>query len=230
MKLVLYTHTDCKDIWPIFFGQTKKYVKDIEKIIIVDKIDKDIPDDYKIYQYDENYTYTERLVGCLAQLDNDIIIFQHEDMILYDFPMMGELNKCEQLIKDKKVDFIKLIRAIDDTTNSISDNVYLNPQNSNYGFCVQPSICESKTMVKMLIKCGRIGIWELEETSKNSNFKMAFTFYGEEKRGIHHYNSNIYPYIATAINKGKWNYSEYKKELDLLFDEYNIDKNVRGVV
>jgi len=51
----------------------------------------------------------------------------------------------------------------------------------------------------------------------------------EAKRGLYDYDSNIFPYIATAIVKGKWNYSEYKNELDILFDMYKINKMERGV-
>jgi hypothetical protein len=52
----------------------------------------------------------------------------------------------------------------------------------------------------------------------------------ERLRGKYHYDSEVFPYIATAINKGKWNFSEYQEELSLLFKEYNIDKNLRGII
>ena len=51
----------------------------------------------------------------------------------------------------------------------------------------------------------------------------------DKKRGLFHYDSSIFPYIATAIVKGKWNYSEYKNELDILFDNYKINKHERGI-
>jgi hypothetical protein len=52
----------------------------------------------------------------------------------------------------------------------------------------------------------------------------------EKKRGMYHYDSSVFPYIATAINKGKWNYSEYQTELDSLFAEYQINPFERGIV
>ena len=52
----------------------------------------------------------------------------------------------------------------------------------------------------------------------------------KKKRGLYHYDSTIFPYIATAINKGKWNMSEYSKELDFLFKEYNVNPFERGIV
>jgi hypothetical protein len=51
-----------------------------------------------------------------------------------------------------------------------------------------------------------------------------------KKRGSLHFDSIVYPYIATAIIKGKWNLSEYPNELGDLLNEYKIDKSIRGVV
>ena len=51
----------------------------------------------------------------------------------------------------------------------------------------------------------------------------------KKKRGLYHYDSLVFPYIATAINKGKWNYNEYQKELDELFTEYEINPFERGI-
>ena len=33
--IVLYTHTDYKDVWPIFFGQAKLYLSEYKKIYIL---------------------------------------------------------------------------------------------------------------------------------------------------------------------------------------------------
>ena len=51
-----------------------------------------------------------------------------------------------------------------------------------------------------------------------------------KKRGLFHYDSLVWPYIATAINKGKWNTSEYSQELDALSKEYNVNLSERGTV
>ena len=45
-----------------------------------------------------------------------------------------------------------------------------------------------------------------------------------------HFNSHSYPYIATAVVKGKWNHSEYSKELDIVFHKYDINPFERGIV
>ena len=62
------------------------------------------------------------------------------------------------------------------------------------------------------------------------DFNFRNIFGNEKQRGIYHYDSLVFPYIATAINKGKWNMSEYSNELDKLFGEYNINPFERGIV
>jgi hypothetical protein len=68
-------------------------------------------------------------------------------------------------------------------------------------------------------------IWELEENVQDkfrSEF-IGYTYYtGEESlRGMAHFDSHIFPYIATAIIGGKWNTQEYSSELEELWEEYN---------
>ena len=45
-----------------------------------------------------------------------------------------------------------------------------------------------------------------------------------------HYDSKIFPYIATALIKGKWNTSQYGSELNEIAKEYNLDFKVRGEI
>ncbi len=42
-----------------------------------------------------------------------------------------------------------------------------------------------------------------------------------------HYDSNIFPYIATTLVKGKWNTKEYPELYEIL-NSYNIDVSIRG--
>jgi hypothetical protein len=49
----------------------------------------------------------------------------------------------------------------------------------------------------------------------------------DKKRGMHHYDSSTYPYIATAIVKGKWYTSDYP-EIKELLKTYKIEISERG--
>ena len=67
-----------------------------------------------------------------------------------------------------------------------------------------------------------------ENACKKLGIYGVYYYAGEKPRGGH-FDSSIYPYIATAIVKGKWNYSEYEKELQPILTEYNIDPLARGL-
>jgi hypothetical protein len=233
MKLLLYTHTDCKDIWRIFFNQIDKYLPHVEKIILVNKDNNDIPAEYQKIFYDDNLNYTKRIAQCLDKLQNEIVLFIHEDMILFENVDFNKINDFIELIKNNKADFIKLIKVdIGNDKTEYYPNLIKTPQ--ELMFSVQPTICESNKL-KNIFSLFDCNIWDFEKKVyaaclhfKYFNCFMASTN-KDKKRGLFHYDSNIFPYIATAIVKGKWNYNEYKNELDILFDKYKINKDERGI-
>ena len=61
------------------------------------------------------------------------------------------------------------------------------------------------------------------------NISGLYYYDNEKKRGENHYDSSIYPYIATALVRGKWNITEYEEDLSGLIKNYNININERGV-
>ena len=80
----------------------------------------------------------------------------------------------------------------------------------------------------------KANIWELEVKSqkavKKLKLKAGFSYRKGAKRGVHHYDNDVYPYIATAIVKGKWNLREYQDELGTLLRQFDINPNARGFI
>jgi hypothetical protein len=225
IKIIVYTHTDYKHVWPLWFGQTEKYLSDFEKIIFVNKKDESIPSNYKIITYDENDLYSRRVSSCLDQLDqNDTIIFHHEDMFLYDKPNFNILNEFKNIIKENPDTLIKLIRAGGNNIKCfLHEKLYSNPTGLNYS--IQPTICKVHLLKNIYSTTPGSTIWEFEQNAGNQ-LNTLYSFYcydGEPLRGLAHYDSSIYPYIATAIVKGQWNLQEYNNELTKLFNEYKIN-------
>ena len=56
---------------------------------------------------------------------------------------------------------------------------------------------------------------------RNLILRLEYSRANVNKR-MYHCDSEYYPYIATALFKGKWTISEYEK-MSILFDKYNID-------
>jgi len=81
----------------------------------------------------------------------------------------------------------------------------------------------------------KMNIWEFEthgqEYCRANRYNCLYTNHvDDKKRGMLHWDSVTYPYIATAIYKGKWVTSQYPDELKVLFSEYGIDPAVRGEI
>lgn len=227
LNILLYTHTDYKDVWPPFFGQLKKFLPEAKLYVLVNKNDSDIPHDSTIIIYDDSKIYTERLKEGLNKLTCNEFLFIHEDMYLYDTPNMSIIEKYIGYIQTKKVDSIKLIYvAGDDNKSSLDETLILNQYSK---FSIQPTLITKETLMTKLNTLGPLNIYDLERSIQNSGNDFMCKIGGEIKRGSGHYDSLVFPYIATAIVRGKWNYLEYRNELDNILTEYNIDKNNRGL-
>lgn len=227
LPIVVYTHTDMRDVWPMFFGQFKKYMNGFKIYVAVNKEDDSIPSDYTQIYYDDSKQYTERWKEILPQIKEDIILFLHEDMILFDAPKTEYLERYYKLVKDGEVNSIKLILAGDSFAECTLDETLF--YNDYSKFSIQPTIVTKEVFLTTLNSVGKLNIWEYEQAIQSTGRDFMAAIGGEKKRGLYHFDSLVFPYIATAINKGKWNYNEYQKELDTLFTEYQINPFERGI-
>jgi len=226
LPIVVYTHTDMKDIWPMFFGQLKKYIGDAKIYVAVNEDDSYLSDYISII-YDDSKKYTERWKQILPQISEEIILFLHEDMILFDSIKSDYIEKYYNYIKNNDANSIKLILAGDIFTQSSFEKTLV--QNEYSKFSIQPTIVTKEVFLTTLDNVGQLNIWEFEQAILSTGRDYMVRIGGERKRGLYHYDSLVFPYIATAINKGKWNYNEYQKELDELFTEYELNPFERGI-
>ena len=231
--IVLYTHTDVKDVWPPFYGQTDKYLSNLKKYIFVDKDDEDIPDDYQKVFYDDTTIYRKRFLSCLKQIDDEFVMIHHEDMFLYDKPDINRLISYQQRLTNQ-YSFVKLIRGGKNV--GISDEIYPElkkiDKSFEYIFAIQPTIWKRDKLIELLEHSGGNSIWEFEvEAQRCCRERNILGYYvddGGKQRGQFHWDSKVYPYIATAVVKGKWNTKEYPSEIPEIAKEYNVDYKARG--
>ena len=227
IPIVVYTHTDMADVWVPFFGQLKKYMSEYKTYVCVNKKDDRIPPEYIQIYYDDSKVYTNRLVECTSQINEQVILFTHEDMILFDTPNYEYLDKYTKYVLDKSVDTVKLLYAGDGGIKSqVDDTLVLNDYSK---FSIQPTIMRKDILEQIAKGVGSLNIWDFENAIVGSGMDFSARLGNEKKRGIYHYDSFVYPYIATAINKGKWNLTEYQKELNSIFEEYDINPFDRGI-
>ena len=77
------------------------------------------------------------------------------------------------------------------------------------------------------LKCaGLKNIWDLELSSGKIKHNIkGLMYYGDEPARGGHFDCNFWPYVATAIVKGNWNFREYNIELSEIS---KVNKSKRG--
>ena len=233
MVVVIYTHTDTKDVWVPFFDRMKQYMSQYKTYICVNKDDADIPNEYHKIYYDDSKAYTNRLVDSLSQIQEEVIMFTHEDMIVYNTPNYDYLDKYSSYVENRIADSIKLIPTSNKgkfTKSDIDDTLAVDATGDFHKFSIQPTIIRKSILEEMARGCGSITIWEFELAIVGAGLDFVAYRGDEKQRGIYHFDSFVYPYISTAIVKGKWNTLEYPKELNEVFEQYNINPFERGIV
>jgi hypothetical protein len=178
--------------------------------------------------YDDSNSYTHRWKEILEQVEEETFMFMHEDMILFDKVDFQLLEKYIGYVKQNLAESVKLILAGDRFDEWSVDNTLVTNQYAK--FSIQPTIIQKKVFQQLVENLPPMNIWEFEEAIVSSGRDFMVKVGNENKRGLYHYDSTIFPYIATAINKGKWNMSEYSKELDSMFREYSVNPFERGIV
>ena len=242
----MYSHSSYSDLWEAFFGRMKKHLKtEFESYyLFTDEVPEErkaiVPSNFKVVQYDNDDSYTNRLIDCFSSIKTDFCLFQHEDMILYDDVNEDVLEEYLNIVKTEKIDFVKLIKgglphdtAID-FSHPTCDSLKLSFDTFQYIIAIQAAIWKKNTFLEILHSHKNKNIWEFEaqaqEYCRQKNYKCYYSFVGtEKKRGKYHWDSLIYPYIATAVYKGKWTTDQYLAELEDLSQEYDIDLQKRGV-
>lgn len=232
-----YTHSDCADVWPVYFHQMQRFFAlGMEHMVAVNRFDDRLPSDARPIVYDDAHPYPRRLVSCLERLcEFDYVFFDHEDMFLYAEPDREELRSYYACLTSGDLDHIRMIKGGDckyEQVQGIPSLFRLDPR-SKWIFSIQPGFWKRTALIDVLKANPNVNIWDFEVKSqkavKKLKLKAGFSYRQGAKRGLHHFDNDVYPYIATAIVKGKWNLREYREELGSLLAEHGIDSTARGV-
>ena len=220
VALLTYSHSSYKDVLDIYFFQLTKYFPQIKGYLLIDKLDSVIPSNHEVVYYDDDFSYYKHCLNAMTAIEEDYLIYMQDDYFFFSEPNLNVLNKSLSRLKSDNLDFIRLIRSGDSkiVANEIFHKI---PNNSKYLFSTQATLWKKTALLKLLsttyYKHKSDDIWasepRLNQFAQELNLRGLFLYNNEPKIGKNHWNSNYFPYIATAIVKGKWNFQEYKNEL-----------------
>jgi hypothetical protein len=229
---IAYTNSNCSDLWDMFVKENKQNTN-IPLFMISDKhIDSMSNEKQLIYDNDEPYY---QVWSKAANMFGDkYFIYLQEDFILYNKVNEGKIKEyCDFLDKNPQYSFIRLIKSGNLLNKKLSSTLYeIECDNINI-FAMQATIWRTIDYIKLMnvVKSkGWLNEGDYRNTMINLNMMGAYHYDNEIKRGSAHYDSNVYPYIATALVKGRWNIREYNNELSKLLLKYGIYINRRGIL
>ncbi len=234
LAFILYSHSSLSWVWEAFDKEQQEHFPiDCEKYVFTDGVDWDhyFLENYHYVQYQNDWSYAKRMLKCLEDVEEEFVLFHHEDMIFYNEVDMNTFEYYMSVIQQNpQFAYLKLLRGGVSNTSpqQFCFGIYSVPDDEPYRFAVQPAIWRKSALESILSACIENSIYELEEFAskymKDNNIQCLFAYNENEdsKRGLYHWDNNQYPYIATALIKGKWNNSEYDIEIENLKRKYQL--------
>lgn len=230
MVQVVYTNSNCSDLWEMFIKQNQKH-SNLPLFFITDKLIPNFPEDSQ-YVYNEEDNYSDVWISVLKKINTEFFIYLQEDFILYDDVKIDKVNEYTEILKNSDYSFVRLIKS-GEVNQKVTGTLYEISSNNPFIFAMQTTIWKTNNYINILENVHEEKWLETDKYYKymfSNNIKGLCHYDNEPKRGANHYDSDIYPYIATALVKGKWVMSEYYNELTKLLKEYNINQDNRGII
>jgi hypothetical protein len=245
IPLVINSHSSTIDLWDMFFDNIEKYFPEINKIYMcTDTTNYKFSDKVVQLNYDKYDNYRDQFYYCIGQVEEEFCLYMNEDYILYDRVLADQLQQIVEIVKeDQDVSFVRMMRGpeeISDRTRYQNWNYLYELDNSDQNFySMTATIWKTRHKEKIYKLSGPMGIADkgilpmfesnAHKICKQLDMRGLVYYSGDKKRGMYHYDSTIFPHIASALVKGKWNLREYNRELFPLLSQYKIDVNKRGI-
>jgi len=229
--LVTYTHHRYKDVWPIYFGQLDELFPEIRSYVFSDEISSEYPKHW-FFLYSNEDDYWQQWCKNLERLSYKYFIYMQEDFFLYQRPDFCDLMRFYSYLEvHPEISFIRLSAHSELPKEQIERCLYSLPAGNPYVFAMQPALWRRERFLDLYREAKSDDFREKKsyvDASVKLGINGLYVYKGEPKRGMIHYDSWTFPYIATGLIRRKWNMLEYPRELKELTEKYSIDMSIRG--
>jgi hypothetical protein len=226
------------DVWEPYLDSLDKYIPAVPSVVMVNE-DYEDHGRHKFCLYDETKNYCDEYIRCLTEtVSTKYFLYMQEDFILYDHVDTKALQRYTEFLDAGSCSFVRLIRCGDVTQTCVADDLYwiTEPSSSHASvnsFSMQPTIWNTERFIELYRATKKQRFGESASFAENMNrlsISGVYAYNGEPMRkNSQHYDSSVFPYIATAVVGGRWNITEYSDELRLIFEKYEINPNARGI-
>ena len=230
ITVVTYSNSNCADVWPMYLGQLQKHAGSLQHHLFADG--GDVPAFGLMTLYNSDDPYYLQWTKCLKNVNTDYVIYMQEDFVLYDDVDYAALQRYVNFLESSDYSFVRLIRAnFDMSSRPIRDDLFEVNQSNEDIFHMQATLWKKSDIEKLYLEAKSVKWLEAphwRDAARKLDIRGAFAYNGERFRGKYHCDSAVFPYICTAVSRGKWNMNEYGAELTPLLEKYSIDPQVRG--
>lgn len=246
LALVINSHSSNEDCLKIFFSQLEKHlpINIFEKIyLFIDNINEvSVPSYVNCVLYDPDKCFTDQMIYCLSQVTEKYLLNFNEDYLFYEDSKPETLSELIKILEESNLSYVRFVYT-DIEKLPLFHNIeegsllYISSFASNC-YSQTLSLWKTEDLLAIHEKGPKASIGErgnleghfeilARETVGDLNIQGLVVRGDDPKRGLYHYDSSIFPHIATALVKGKWNLSEYP-ELSKILNENNINVDTRG--
>jgi len=250
LAIIVNTNYKYRDLWPMYFGELEINFPHKNIYTFVDNKDNHTgaPDDFyngipeyvKLIKYNYFDSFRDQYLGCLRQVPEKYVITMNDDYILYKPVDIDKIKEYINILETTDYSFVRFTSAADNHIEPFQKGLYKIPFYNPNLYSQTASLWKTRTLEKIHVNGPALHIGTRGEKDghfeehackvcMNMGIEGLSCWNGEPKRGMSHYDNDVFPYIASALVKGKWNLSEYSNELQPLIKKYNIDTSVRGI-
>lgn len=234
LAIATYSHSNAKDVWPMFMGQVHKYITFLDHYFMsdLDGISETIGNNIHFLQYYNEDPYWKQFCDCLRVVPTKYVLTMYEDHILYNNVNENEIKKLVEFLENsEEYCFCRLCRSdIHHESYIQEDMLEVNPS-STYFYSMQPTIWNREVLLKCIEDSKIESIFDEPKVSnslRKFNIKGACAYKGEVMAGKNHYWSDLTYPVVEVIARGRW-IRLYWDILGPLFEEYKINPSVRGI-
>jgi len=233
---VTYTTSKYADVWPMYFGQLNEHLNGLKSYVLSDfgSTKKFDFTGHTVIEHDDAAPYWKQWIDAMDQISEQHVVYCQEDFFLYADVNRDLLQKALDFLENSDFDYVRLIRCGYQTPlkDHIKDNFFAVDMATQDAFSMQATLWKKARMRQLYTHVASQKWLESEAWNvgaRQVKIKGAFTWNGEPQVGKFHYDSVIWPYVCTGINKGMWNMDEYPEIMKGLVAKYDVDTSVRGV-
>ena len=123
LTLFTYTHSNCKDVWPLYSASLKRHFTNNQHVVITDRNVEELPGVIPIIHSDSD-SYWEVICRALDLVKTNHLLYMQEDCILYDRTDFSSLDRYVNVLSRSDMSFVRLIKSGDVSRIRFLDDLY----------------------------------------------------------------------------------------------------------